>query len=55
MTIQTIDKMDILDFEDFSIIKGGACSFWGATAAVGVGAVGGANKGGITYGLTCGY
>lgn len=76
MTTQTIDKMDILTFEDLATIKGGACSFWGATAAVGVGAVGGAIKGGIqtgtwqgaalkgigygikggiTYGLTCGY
>ena len=47
---------------------GGACSFWGATAAVGVGAVGGAVKGGIQtgtwqgatlkgigYGLICRY
>lgn len=41
MTIQTIDKIDMLDSEDLSTIVGGACSFWGATAAVGVGAVGG--------------
>lgn len=52
MTIQTIDKIDMLDFEDLSTIVGGACSFLGATAAVGVG---GAVKGGITYGLTCRY
>lgn len=37
MTIQTIDKIDMLDFKDLSTIVGGACSFWGATAAVGVG------------------
>ena len=62
MTIQTIDKIDMLDFKDLSTIVGGACSFWGATAAVGVGAVGAALKGigygikgGITYGLTCRY
>lgn len=55
MTIQTIDKIDMLDSKDLSTIVGGACSFWGATAAVGVGAVGGAVKGGITYGLTCRY
>lgn len=41
MAIQTIDKIDMLDFKDLSTIVGGACSFWGATAAVGVGAVGG--------------
>lgn len=50
MTIQTIDKIDMLDSEDLSTIVGGACSFWGATAAVGVGAVGGAVKGGIQTG-----
>ena len=50
MTIQTINKTDILDVEDLSTIEGGACSFWGATAAVGVGAVGGAIKGGIQTG-----
>jgi len=47
MTIQTIDKIDMLDFKDLSTIVGGACSFWRATAAVGVGAVGGAVKGSI--------
>lgn len=50
MTIQTIDKIDMLDFKDLSTIVGGACSFWGATAAVGVGDVGGAVKGGIQTG-----
>ena len=34
----------------FLLLRGGACSFWGATAAVGVGAVGGAVKGGIQTG-----
>lgn len=29
MTIQTIDKIDMLDSKDLSTIKGGACSFWG--------------------------
>lgn len=50
MTIQTIDKIDMLDSKDLSTIVGAACSFWGATAAVGVGAVGGAVKGGIQTG-----
>lgn len=50
MTIQTIDKIDMLDSKNLSTIVGGACSFWGATAAVGVGAVGRAVKGGIQTG-----
>lgn len=50
MTTQTIDKINMLDSEDLSTIVGGACRFLGATAAVGVGAVGGAVKGGIQTG-----
>lgn len=55
MTTKIINNFNSLNSKDLATIKGGACSFWGATAAVGVGAVGGAIKGGITYGLTCGY
>ena len=47
MTTQIINNFNSLNSEDLSTVKGGACSFWGATAAVGVGAVGGAVKGGI--------
>ena len=47
MTTQIINNFNSLNSEDLSTVKGGACSFWGATAAVGVGAVGGAIKGGI--------
>ena len=50
MTIQTIDKIDMLDFKDLSTIVGGVCSFWGATAAVGVGAVGPARTGNKVHG-----
>ena len=50
MTIQTIDKIDLLDSKNLSTIVGGACSLLRATAAVGVGAVGGAAKGGIQTG-----
>ena len=50
MTTQTINNFNSLNSEDLSTVKGGACSFWGATAAVGVGAVGGAIKGGIQTG-----
>ena len=66
--LSKINKIDMLDFKDLSTIVGGACSFRGATAAVGVGAVGGAVKGGIQtgtwqgaalkgicYGLICRY
>ena len=62
MTTQIINNFNSLNSEDLSTVKGGACSFWGATAAVGVGAVGAALKGigygikdGITYGLICRY
>ena len=50
MTTQIINNFNSLNSEDLSTVKGGACSFWGATAAVGVGAVGGAIKGGIQTG-----
>ena len=39
MTTQIINNFNSLNSEDLSTVKGGACSFWGATAAVGVGAV----------------
>ena len=38
MTTQIINNFNSLNSEDLSTVKGGACSFWGATAAVGVGA-----------------
>ena len=50
MTTQIINNFNSLNSEDLSTVKGGACSFGGATAAVGVGAVGGAIKGGIQTG-----
>ena len=50
MTTQIINNFNSLDSKDLSTIVGGACSFWGATADVGVGAVGGAVKGGIQTG-----
>lgn len=50
MTTQIINNFKSLNSENLSNIKGGACSFLGATAAVGVGAVGGAVKGGIQTG-----
>ena len=51
MTTQIINNFNSLNSEDLSTVKGGACRFFGgATAAVGVGAVGGAIKGGIQTG-----
>ena len=47
MTTKIINNFNLLNSKELSTIKGGACSFWGATAAVGVGAVGGAVKGSI--------
>ena len=44
MTTQIIDKIDMLDFKDLSTIVGGALK------GIGYGI-----KGGITYGLTCGF
>lgn len=35
MTTQIINNFNSLNSEDLSTVKGGACSFWGATAAVG--------------------
>ena len=34
MTTQIINNFNSLNSEDLSTVKGGACSFWGATAAV---------------------
>ena len=50
MTTQIINNFNSLNSEDLSTVKGGACSFWGATAAVGVGAVGRAFQGGVQTG-----
>ena len=44
MTTQIIDKIDMLDSKDLSTIVGGALK------GIGYGI-----KGGITYGLTCGF
>ena len=50
MTTKIINNFNSLNSKELSTIEGGACSFWGATSAVGVGAVGGAIKGGIQTG-----
>ena len=54
MTTQIINNFNSLNSEDLSTVKGGACSFWGATAAALKG-IGYGIKDGITYGLICRY
>ena len=41
MTTKIINNFNSLNSKELSTIKGGACSFLGATAAVGVGTVSG--------------